>query len=211
MKALNIPFSGKCRQSIASRNHYGPYYRGLGVRPGPGTPAQVEWRRTFGPISASWGKALTKDQYVGWRRLAARTPSRVRLGQPHKLTGQTCYVAVNSVLARLGRAMVLDALALAQFGPNPVGALTISRGEGGLALKLSVAGPVAEEIMVYGAPPCSAGREKPAYVKHLGLPGGARGGCLGHHGAVCEGVRRAGGGNAGLYLRAAAVAGSGRR
>jgi len=118
---------------------------------------------------------LTKEQYVGWRRLAARTPSRARLGQPHKLTGQTCYVAVNSVLARLGRERVLDAPVLAEFGPNPVGALKISRGEGGLTLKLSVAGPVAEEIMVYGAPPCSAGREKPAYVKFLGVLGAAEG------------------------------------
>jgi len=76
MKTLGVPISGKCGQSIASRNH-------------------------FGPISASWGTGLTKDQYVGWRRLAARTPSRVRLGKAHSLTGQTCYVAVNSVLARL--------------------------------------------------------------------------------------------------------------
>jgi hypothetical protein len=175
MKTLGVPISGKCGQSIASRNHFGPYVRGVGAAPGPGTPAQVEWRRTFGPISASWGTGLTKDQYVGWRRLAARTPSRVRLGKAHSLTGQTCYVAVNSVLARLGREKMLDAPVLAKFGPNPVGALTMSPREGGLALKLSVAEPVVEEIMLYGAPPCSAGRDKPAYVKYLGLLGAPEG------------------------------------
>jgi hypothetical protein len=171
MKTLNAPISGKCGQAIASRNHYGSYYRGVGAAPGPGTPAQLEWRRTFGPISASWGTGLTKDQYAGWRRLAAQTRIRDWTGNSRSLTGQACYAGVNSVLARLGRPKMLDAPALAVFGPNPVGALQISRGEGGLALKLSVAGPVLEEIMVYGAPPCSAGREKPVYLKYLGLLG----------------------------------------
>jgi hypothetical protein len=115
------------------------------------------------------------EQRTGWRKLAKETPSRVRLGKSHAVTGQNCYVAVNSVLACLGRKMVLDAPALAAFGANPVGALKLSRGKGGLRLRLGVAGPVAEEIMVYGAPPCSAGREKPAYVKFLGLLGAAQG------------------------------------
>ena len=176
MKTLGGPFSGKCGRMIASRNHYGPYCRGVGAAPGSGTPAQLQWRGTFGPISASWGKGLTKDQYAGWRRLAARTRSRNWMGTSRSLTGQAAYVAVNSVLARLGRATVLDAPALAEFGPNPVGALKISRGEGDLALKLSVAGPVVEEIMVYGAPPCSAGKEKPPYLKYLGLLGVPEGG-----------------------------------
>ena len=176
MKTLDVPSSGKRGNTIASRNHSGPYVRGVGAAPGAGSAAQVQWRGTFGPISASWGKALTMEQRTGWRRLAKETPSRVRLGKSHSVTGQNCYVAVNSVLARLARERVLDAPELAAFSANPVGGLKLSRGEEGVTLKLGVAGPVVEEIMVYGAPPCSAGREKPAYVKFLGLLGAAEAG-----------------------------------
>ena len=55
------------------------------------------------------------------------------------------------------------------FGPNPIGKLVISNGEDGVRLLLSITGPVAEDIMVLGQAPCSAGRTKRRNVSYLGL------------------------------------------
>jgi hypothetical protein len=55
------------------------------------------------------------------------------------------------------------------FGLNPVGQLVITNGEDGVRLLLSVVGPVAEDIMVFGQAPCSAGRTKRRNVSYLGL------------------------------------------
>jgi hypothetical protein len=55
------------------------------------------------------------------------------------------------------------------FGPNPVEALSVSQGDEGISLRLSVSGSVVEDIMVFGAAPCSAGRKKCRNVAYLGL------------------------------------------
>jgi hypothetical protein len=55
------------------------------------------------------------------------------------------------------------------FGPNLVAQLTIRNGEDGVRLLLNVAGPVTEDIMVFGQAPCSAGRMKRRNVAYLGL------------------------------------------
>ena len=55
------------------------------------------------------------------------------------------------------------------FGLNPVGQLIITNGEGGVRLLLSITAPVAEDIMVFGQAPCSAGRSKRRNVSYLGL------------------------------------------
>ena len=55
------------------------------------------------------------------------------------------------------------------FGPSPVGELEIENGEDGARLFLRVNGEVAEDIMVFGQEPCSAGRYKRRNVCYLGL------------------------------------------
>ena len=55
------------------------------------------------------------------------------------------------------------------FAPNPVGQLVITNGEGGVRLLLNITAPVAEDIMVFGQAPCSAGRSKRRNVAYLGL------------------------------------------
>jgi hypothetical protein len=55
------------------------------------------------------------------------------------------------------------------FGLSPVGQMTITNGENGVRLLLRVTGPVAEDIMVFGQAPCSAGRMKRRNVAYLGL------------------------------------------
>jgi hypothetical protein len=56
-----------------------------------------------------------------------------------------------------------------KFGPNPVGALSIREGRGGITLKLSVPTAPAAHILVYGAAPCNAGRDYCDRFVYLGL------------------------------------------
>ena len=62
------------------------------------------------------------------------------------------------------------------FTPNPVGALSIVNDQqDGVRLLLN-AGPVTEDIMLFGQPPCNAGRMKHRRVYYLGLAGPAANG-----------------------------------
>jgi hypothetical protein len=62
------------------------------------------------------------------------------------------------------------------FTPNPVGGLVVVNDEsGGVRLLLTV-GPAAEDIMLFGQAPCSAGRMKHRRVCYLGLLGPATNG-----------------------------------
>ena len=55
------------------------------------------------------------------------------------------------------------------FGFSPVGQRTISSGEGGVQLLLTVSGSVAERIVVFRLVPCSMGRTKRCKVACVGL------------------------------------------
>jgi hypothetical protein len=65
--------------------------------------------------------------------------------------------------------MLLEPPERVVFGPNPVEGLRISDENGRMRLKVSVTGPVVEDIMVFGAAPCSAGRKKWRHGAYLGL------------------------------------------
>ena len=65
--------------------------------------------------------------------------------------------------------MLLTPPARVVFGPNPVGQLVITNGEGGIRLLLNVSGPAAEGIMVFGQAPCNSGRRKRRNVCYLSL------------------------------------------
>src|ERR1039457_4751814 len=55
------------------------------------------------------------------------------------------------------------------FGQCPASQLVVRNGENGVRLLLRVSGPMAEDIMVFGQAPCSAGRSKRRNVAYLGL------------------------------------------
>ena len=169
MKTLDVPSTGKRGNSVARTNHYGAYLCEYVVPNDPKTEAQREWRGDFGTVSAAWRKVLTLEQRLAWCAAAEAVPSCVRLGRSRPLTGQAHFVGINSVLARLGREIAVNPPLWVGFDRSPVQQLKISKGEGGLRLKLKVAGPVGGEIMVYGTAPCSAGRMKHPTVRYLGL------------------------------------------
>ncbi|HRV41535.1 MAG TPA: hypothetical protein P5152_14910, partial [Candidatus Paceibacterota bacterium] len=76
----------------------------------------------------------------------------------------------------LGLAPVEEPPAPVVFGPNPVTGLEIvNDAQDGVRLRLNV-GAVHEDIMIFGQPPCSAGRMKPRRVYYLGLLGPSQNG-----------------------------------
>jgi len=114
-------------------------------------------------------RELTQEQRTAWRLGADETDRLVRQGRYYRLTGQQLFNKINSVLALCEREPRTTPPPKPQFGPNPVGALTIGRVGDGLALTLSVRGSPAEDIMVFASPPYSAGRGYCRDYRFLGL------------------------------------------
>jgi hypothetical protein len=132
------------------------------------TAAQRRARQHLGRFSAMW-RELTQEQRTAWRLWAEETDRLVRQGQYYRLSGQQLFNKINSVLALCEHEPLTTPPPRPQFGPNPVGALTISRDADSLALKLNVSGTPSEDIMVFASPPQSAGRAYCGDYRFLGL------------------------------------------
>ena len=169
MKTLDIPKSGKCGNIVAYHSRYGNCQRQFVIPANPRTPARERMRGAFGRWARAWGTLLTQQQREAWNVAGPKVQSKTRLGSG-PLTGQQLFQGLNSARSCIGRGgMLLVPPAQVVFGPNPVAQLTISNGEIGVRLRLLVSGPVAEDIMVFGQAPCSAGRMKRRNVAYLGL------------------------------------------
>ena len=132
------------------------------------TAAQRRARQNLGRFSGMW-RELTEEQRTAWRLRAEETDRLVRQGRYYRLSGQQLFNKINSVLALCEHEPLTTPPPQPQFGPNPVGALTISRDADSVALKLNVSGTPAEDIMVFASPPQSAGRAYCGDYRFLGL------------------------------------------
>jgi hypothetical protein len=169
MKTIDIPKSGKCGNIVAYPSKYGNCQRALVVPANPISPGRLHMRGAFGRFARAWSTRLTQSQRDAWNVAGPKVQSVTRLGQSGPLTGQQHFQGINSARACIGREMLLAPPAPVAFGPNPVGQLTIANGANGIRLRLNVREPVAEDIMVFGQAPCSAGRSKRRNVSYLGL------------------------------------------
>jgi hypothetical protein len=134
----------------------------------PSTAAQRRARKQLTQSSRRWSD-LTEEQRAAWRRRATEMDRLVRNGQYYRLDGQQLFNKLNSVLALCEREPLTDPPPPPKFGPNPVKALHINGTGGGIALKLSVSGSPAEDIMIFASPPYSAGRQYCGDYRFLGL------------------------------------------
>ncbi|MCX6926139.1 MAG: hypothetical protein NT154_23465 [Verrucomicrobia bacterium] len=126
-------------------------------------------RGSFGRLARAWGSLLTEEERDAWNVAGPKVQSAKRLAQGGSLTGQQHFQGINSTRACLGLDILRMPPAPVIFGINPVGQLAIINGYDGVRLLLRVTGPVAEDIMVFGQAPCSAGRSKRRNVAYLGL------------------------------------------
>jgi len=169
MIILDIPKSGRSgdfvfymrRKTLCRRRYVVP----TNVR----TAARRRTRGVFGAIAKAWGERLTEDQRQAWVASAAKVQSHPRLWQSGPLFGAMHFEGINSARAGIGAAMLAWPPERVVFGPNPVEALTLSRVNGRLRLRLRVSGPVTGDLMVFGQAPCSAGRKKWRHGAYLGL------------------------------------------
>jgi hypothetical protein len=169
MKILSEPSSGKIGNRVAFISPYGQCQRELVTPKNTWSPARDHMRGSFGRLSRAWSQLLTDEQRDAWCEAGSKVQSAKRLGNSGPLTGQQHFQGINSARACLGLDMLLTPPAPVVFGPNPVGQLAISNGEGGVRLLLNVSRPPAEDIMVFGQAPCNSGRRKRRNVSYLGV------------------------------------------
>lgn len=169
MKIVDIPKSGKSGRRVFYRRRSSQCWRVHVVPHDPRSVPQRRARRVFSAVSKAWRDVLTEPQRQAWLLAAAAVRSRPRLAQSGPLTGQMHFVRINSARARIGRELLLWPPERVVFGPNPVEQLSVTHDNGRLRLNLRVAGPVTEDIMVFGQAPCSAGWRKWRHGAYLGL------------------------------------------
>ncbi len=169
MKVLSEPSSGKRNNVVSYVGRFGQCQRVSVIPANTPSPARDHMRGSFGRLARAWSRLLTQAQRDAWNVAGPKVQSAKRLTQAGKLTGQLLFQGINSARACLGLDLLLTPPAPVSFGLNPVGQLVIRNGESGVRLLLSIAGPVVEDIMVFGQAPCSAGRAKRRNVAYLGL------------------------------------------
>ena len=178
MRALPPECARPRAQRAAFRRDYGntPPPVGLLALLRARTPARDHKRGAFGNLARVWGRTLTEAQRQAWKAAGLKVQSAKRLGQSGPLTGEQHFQGINSARAQIGREPLWEPPAQVRLGPSPVAQLIINNGEDGVRLLLKVAGPVIEDIMVFGQAPCSAGRTKRRNVSYLGLLPAPQGG-----------------------------------
>ncbi|HPC52985.1 MAG TPA: hypothetical protein PLV05_07770, partial [Verrucomicrobiota bacterium] len=176
MKMLTSPRTGSLGAETYYQSPFGVCARRRTVPRDRPSERKAAARSYFGISSREWGLKLTEAQRERWNAAALHVPSRPWMGQYAHLSGQQFCVQINSTLRGLGLAPVEEPPAPVVFGPNPVTGLEIvNDAEDGVRLRLNV-GEAHEDIMVFGQPPCSAGRMKPRRAYYLGLLGPSQNG-----------------------------------
>jgi hypothetical protein len=117
MKIIDVPQSGKLGTFISFRNRFGQFRRKYVVPKDPHSPAQIGVRSRFGRVSARW-RVLADEQRAAWNAASEKVSSRSRLGKSGRLTGCQRFVKINSNLAFIGQAQVVDPYHLVAYHGN---------------------------------------------------------------------------------------------
>ena len=168
MKISDIPQSGKRGKTVSMEGRYGQVSRILATPANPETPAQVNIRRILKKVSARW-RALEQTQRAAWITAAQNFRTHARLGQSGPLTGAQLFNKINCTLALFGQDQVDAPPAPPQFPDLAPQNLVITNTAGVIALKLTCPTNPGQNTIVRGSPPLSAGREKCANYRILGL------------------------------------------
>jgi hypothetical protein len=152
MKELNVPQSGKWGDHVVRRNHYGQYVCKYSPPQKRRTADKGDVESDFQKVSEAW-EDLPDEKRPAWSIGATRVRSRARLGKTSALDARALFFKLNLAQLRMGLEVLTDFPGRADFGPNPVGLLTITWAGGRPVLKVRVSGVPAEPIKVYGSPP----------------------------------------------------------
>jgi len=167
MKILDIPQSGKRGLNVSQNGRNGQISRALVIPANPRTDAQLRIRGFLAKVAAKW-RTLTQELRDAWTAEAGLHQSKPRLGQCGPLTGFQLYAKINCSRLVIGGAEVSAPPAAPAFGVLPVSGLVITNAGGTVTLKLATTGSPADGTMLWGAPPCSQGRNTARRVVLLG-------------------------------------------
>ena len=167
MKILDIPQSGKRGLTVSLKSRNGLVSRSLARPTDPRTDAQLRLRGLLGTVATHWSR-LTQEQRDAWAAEASRHQSRPRLGQSGPLTGFQLYLKINCARLVIGEQEVPMPPPPPNFPELPVSGLTITNAGGGITLKLMTTDSLPEGTMLWGAAPCSQGRNTARRLVFLG-------------------------------------------
>ncbi len=171
MQLLDTPRRGKLGPHVFYADRFGRQFCRLKVIPkNDRTPGQSKVRALLTYTSGLFSLKLTDPEREQWIAAALTAPTHGFLGRYGNLSGQQLEVKLNMTRLLTGQQVTLTPPEPVVFSANPVTALEAVPTEAGARLLLSV-GTVSEDIMVFGQPPCSAGRMKHRRVYYLGLAG----------------------------------------
>ena len=168
MKISDIPQSGKRGKTVSLEGRNGQVSRILAVPANPETPSQMTIRRILTKVSARW-RALQETQRAAWITAAQNVKSRTRLGQNGPLTGAQLFNKINCTLALFGQQQVDAPPPVPQFPDLAPQNLVITNTADVIALKLTCPTDPGASTIVRASAPLSAGREKCANYRILGL------------------------------------------
>jgi len=155
MKYLGDPQSGSKAATTASRNASGQYYRTRAIPTQPRTAAQVAQRARLSSLSAGW-RGLTSTQIASWNAFGKSFTTVNSIGTTINLTGQQCYIKVNTVNLLNGDAVVSTPPALPVFVACTVTGLTATAGT--QLLEAAGTSPASgTKYMMFVSPQLSAG------------------------------------------------------
>jgi len=168
MKILDIPQSGKRGLNVSQNSRNGLVSRALVIPTNPQTDAQMRVRSFLRSVASKWSSTLTQAQRDAWTAEAVQHQSKGRMGQSGPLTGFQLYAKINCSLLIIGGDVVSAPPAAPVFDPLPVSGLTITNAAGVITLKLTTTSAPPDGSMLWGAKPCSQGRDCAPDVVFLG-------------------------------------------
>ena len=133
-----------------------------------GSAAQSHAWGAFGSASYGWGQ-LTEEQWKAWEAAAKEEKRRRRWPPSRRFTGQNLFTEINSHQSLLGLPPYLYPPERPAFDMGPLGPLMIGDGLDGITLLLGVLKVPAGHTLVFGSPPCPAGRRVCRDFRFLGL------------------------------------------
>jgi hypothetical protein len=160
-QAVELPDSELKRHDPMNTSHS----TGKGKR---GSAAQSHAWGTFGGASCGWG-TLTEDQYRAWEEAAKQEKRRRHWPPSRRFTGQNLFTEINAHQRFLRLPPFLYPPERPVFGPGRPGPLTAGDGSDWFPLNLGVPKMPAGHTLVFGSPPCPAGRRVCRDFRFLGL------------------------------------------
>ena len=131
------------------------------------SPAQLRSRDALATAAHGWDD-LTDEEWKAWEA-AGKQQRTCSKGRTRRLNGRKYYLKINGTRAFLGLPRLRLPPSRSLLKPNPVGALSITCGPGGITLKLRVPSAPAPLTKVLGSPPQHRGRRFCADFRYLGL------------------------------------------